>query len=90
MNLKKPWWFAQSKFRKEQRKAQGVTMAEAVSCLKMYTTTIWPIATEMADWICSNWSIKQVNQLPLDARLTLYKITQEKMLPTTDLYWNDR
>ena len=43
-----PEWFAQRAVRKEHRDEFGVSVREAIESLKLYDTTIDPIATEMA------------------------------------------
>jgi hypothetical protein len=55
-----PEYFEDAARRKFMRDLTGVTPDEAKATLSYYHSTIWPVATEMAEWLNENWSKRDI------------------------------
>jgi len=55
-----PEYFKDASRRKFFRDLVGVSPEEAEEALSHYNSTIWPIATEMAEWLNENWSKRDI------------------------------
>lgn len=75
-------WFSESENRSKKRNAEGVSAEEARSALQMYGSTVWPIATEMAEWLYKNWTIESLMKLDEPTRSLLLEIIEERVLKT--------
>ncbi len=58
-----PGWFSSSGERSARWAREGVSVDEACSRLNTRMTTVYPIASEMAEWLYRNWTAEQINTL---------------------------
>ncbi len=77
-----PEWFSESENRSKKRNVEGVSAEEARSALQMYRSTVWPIATEMAEWLYKNWTIESFMKLDEPTRSLLLEVIEERILRT--------
>jgi len=55
-----PEYFMDAGRRTFMRDLLGVTPEEAIAALSTYNSTIFPVATEMAEWLDKNWSKRDI------------------------------
>ncbi|MEZ9503260.1 hypothetical protein AB4154_11650 [Vibrio sp. 10N.286.51.B11] len=67
-------WSLESEQRRKDLEQNGLSIDEAQSCLGMYRTSVYPIATEVADFIFSNWGARMVARLDKESRDILFEI----------------
>lgn len=77
-----PEWFSESENRAQKRNVEGVSAEEVRSALQAYRSTVWPIATEMAEWLYKNWTIESFMKLDESTRNLLLQIVEEEILRT--------
>jgi hypothetical protein len=58
-----PDWFANKEKRQARRDSQGVTVEEAERTLILFSSSVKPVAIELAVWILRNWSQEQISRL---------------------------
>ncbi|MCG9695310.1 hypothetical protein L1D55_27220 [Vibrio sp. Isolate22] len=67
-------WSLNAEKRRKDREENGLSINEAQSSLGMYRTSVYPIATEVADFIFSNWGARMVARLDKESRKILFEI----------------
>ncbi len=70
-------WFMTAESRKKRRDKEGVTVEEITECLGTFHSTVYPIATEMAQWLYDNWTLAQIYQLSKRMRRILFEIIEQ-------------
>ena len=70
-------WFVASDEREKERNANGVSPKEAEGALLMYHSSVYPIATEMAEWLYKNWTLRDFLQLAPKTRTLLVEILEK-------------
>lgn len=73
-------WFEQRDERQAEWDTKGVSPEEAERALFMYSSSVWPVAVEMAEWIYNNWSFKDIFKLSLHSRETLLRIVEKEVV----------
>jgi len=71
-------WFDGRAARNKRRDEDGVSLQEAEEALLAYHSTIWPIATEMAEWLYINWTPQELLRLPAPNRELLLHILKQE------------
>jgi len=67
-------WFDESEMRKKKWDVSGLSLEDAKGALFTYYSTVYPIATEMAEYIFKNWTARRVALLDLESRKILFDI----------------
>ena len=78
-------WFKESKYRIENWEKNGISIKEAQSNLLKYRSTIYPVATEVAEFIFSNWGARMVARLGKEYREILFDIWDKELDRLDDL-----
>ena len=73
-------WFAGSADRNKVRDTDGVSPTEAEATLLMYRSSVHPVATELAEWLCDNWTIRNFLQLQPSTRALLLEIIDKEQI----------
>ncbi len=71
-------WFNERDARNRQRDVEGVSHEAAERTLYNYHSTVWPVATEMAEWLYKNWTLQQVFELRGPTRELLFHILEKE------------
>lgn len=67
-------WFDDSSSRRKKWDEEGISLKEAKGALFTYNSTVYPIATEMAEYIFENWTARRVAMLDQESRKILFEI----------------
>lgn len=67
-------WFDESESRKMKWDSEGLSLEEAKGALLTYYSSVYPVATEMAEYIFSDWSARRVALLDAQTRKILFEI----------------
>jgi hypothetical protein len=76
-----PDWFNEREKRKARRDREGVSLEEAERTLVLYSSSIRPVATELAEWILQNWSQEQISGLNAASQEVLREVRKDSGLP---------
>lgn len=77
-------FFDTREVRMKEWKKNGLSIDEACSSLRLFYSTIYPVATEVAEFIYENWTLQDVDRLPVDAKNILNEIVQPVSISTND------
>lgn len=73
-------WFSERNVRNQERDTHGVSPEDAEGALSAYDSTVWPIATEMAEWLYKNWTLQHLFRLRRSTRELLLHIVEKERI----------
>jgi len=76
MSLSKKW-FDQMAEREAMRNERGVSLEKAARDLRLFRSTVYPVAYEMARWLLQHWTPEQQQQLPAAEYAILQEIAAQ-------------
>lgn len=71
-------WFGERDARNRARDTAGVSLEDAERALYAYHSSVWPIATEMAEWLYKNWTLQDLFRMRESTRELLLHIIEKE------------